>query len=213
MTVLHLVRTADNERIALPFPVSHSQIKKVLGQRTESTDISTIQLTQVTGSIAGINGYLQTVDIRSEGELNKLNALADKIAQMDCDAAQKFEGILDANSVNGLDEVLRLTSILDEYITLRHADTDSALGRYLVENSVKYFPEYVRPYLDYRRIGIEFDSACGGAFCSGGYVVRKDALAAYCRKNAAPNLETDEGDLERSDSEPFSEPLQGIKMQ
>ena len=83
---------------------------------------------------------------------------------------------MDANSVNGLDDVLRLSESLDEYILLPDAAGGSALGKYLITHGITPFSESVQPYLDYQIIGAEFYADHGGAFCRAGYVVRKEEL-------------------------------------
>jgi len=95
---------------------------------------------------------------------------------MDRESCFKFEGVLDANSVNGIDDVLRLSESLDGYALIPDAGTGRTLGKYLVANGIVTFPESVQPYLDYQIIGEEYYAEHGGAFCRGGYVVRKDEL-------------------------------------
>lgn len=62
-----------------------------------------------------------------------------------------------------------------DYVLFPGVLTDTDLGRYLVASGYKDFPEYVRPYLDYRGIGIEYYAEQGGAYSPGGYVRRKNA--------------------------------------
>ena len=45
-----------------------------------------------------------------------------------------------------------------------------------MQHEIVRFPESVQPYLDYQIIGSEFYADHGGAFCRGGYAVRKDEL-------------------------------------
>ena len=71
--------------------------------------------------------YLSGVDLAAEGELERINQFADRLEHMtevDCD---KFAGMLDANSISGTKDILRLTERLDDYVILpgcgsAHAD-------------------------------------------------------------------------------------------
>ena len=177
MITLHLTR-ADNLRDAyLKLPASAAEIGKVLTTLDAAgTDVSAIKITEVLSNVYNLDDYIKNADIEQPGVLDKLQVLAEKLQTMDRDSCLKFEGVLNANSANGIDDVLRLTEILDSYAMLTDAHNGNSLGRYLVEHDVGGFPERIRPYLDYRVIGAEFDANCGGAFCRGGYVVRKDAL-------------------------------------
>lgn len=87
-----------------------------------------------------------------------------------------FSGALDAESVNGLDDVLRLSERLNEYVILPNIISDVELGRFLVDTGYKNFPEAVLPYLDYGAIGAEYYADNGGAYGPGGYVRRKSSV-------------------------------------
>ena len=54
-----------------------------------------------------------------------------------------FAGVLDAESVNGLDDALRLSERLDDYVILPNIISDIELGRFLVDTGYKDFPEAV----------------------------------------------------------------------
>lgn len=108
--------------------------------------------------------------------MKKLNELAEAIEQMDDREWDIFAGALDAESINGLDDVLKISKRLGNYIILPNVKTDTELGRILVDTGYKNFPEAVQPYLDYRAIGAEYYAENGGAYGPGGYVRRKSSL-------------------------------------
>ncbi len=177
MITLHLTRAADNEGVYLKLPSSSAEIGEAFAELDAiSTDTSSTKITEVISNVYNLSGYLKNVDVEKSGELDKLSALAQKMQTMDRDSCYLFEGVLDANSVNGLDDVLRLSEALDEYILLPDAAGGNSLGKYLVTHGITPFSESVRPYLDYQIIGAEFYADHGGAFCRAGYVVRKEEL-------------------------------------
>ena len=185
MITLHLTRAGDTEDVYLRLPSSPAEIVVAFAELDAiSTDTSTTEIIEAVSTVYNLSGYIKNTDVEKPGELEKLNKLARTLQSMDRDSSMKFEGVLDANSVNGIDDVLRLSESLEEYTLLPDAATGSLLGKYLVENDVVFFSERVRPYLDYQVIGAEFDAEHGGAFCRAGYVIRNDDLPQQFRQSA-----------------------------
>lgn len=178
MITLNLTRADDPEGVYLKLPASENEIYECFRLLDDISTTSPTKIAEVTSNVYNLSGYFKNMNIDKPGELDKIIALAQKFQTMDRESCLKFEGILDANSVNGIDDVLRLLDSLDDYTLLPDAEIGSKLGRYLVENGIVSFPETVRPYLNYSIIGTEFDAEHGGAFCRAGYVVRKEELPA-----------------------------------
>lgn len=118
-------------------------------------------------------------DLHRAGDLDKLNALAEQLEQMDKRQQNILGGAIDAESISSLDDVLEVSSHLDRYVILPNIVTNEELGRFLVDTGYKDFPEETHPYLNYAAIGMEYYTNNGGAYGPGGYVRRK----------AAPELE------------------------
>ncbi len=95
------------------------------------------------------------------------------MSEVDCD---KFAGMLDANSISGTKDILRLTERLDDYVILPGCGSAQSIGKYLVGCGVFPVPEKLIGYINYEAVGIEFCDAHGGAACSRGFVVRKEGL-------------------------------------
>ena len=124
--------------------------------------------------LPNLSGYLQNVDVLDPGSIEDLKALASELSNMSPREMKCFSGILDAESVNGIKDVLRLSKSLEDYTFLPNICTETELGQFLVYTGYKGFSEEVQPYLDYRRIGVEYYAERGGAFTARGYVQRKD---------------------------------------
>lgn len=92
-----------------------------------------------------------------------------------------FSGALDAESINGLDDVLRISERLGDYIIIPNVSSDTELGRYVaVAGQIQgdpRFPEAAWPYLDFAKIGSEYYADHGGAYTCCGYVLRKQQSA------------------------------------
>jgi hypothetical protein len=94
----------------------------------------------------------------------------------DRDECYTFEGALDAESINGLDDIIDIGEQLDRYLYIPHVTTHQELGLFLVNHDIKHFDDSVCPYLDYSKIGIEYYSNHGGACTTKGYIVRRDSV-------------------------------------
>ena len=175
-----LMTRGDDEGVYLKFPASAEEINEAFAELDNISSGSTaqIRIIETLSNVYNLHGYIRNMDIEQPEALDKLGELARSLQTMSRDDCLKLEGVLDANSVNGIDDVLRLANELDDYTVLPDVSTGSALGKYLVEHNVGNFPESVRPYLDYQIIGAEFYADHGGAYCRSGYAVRKDVLPA-----------------------------------
>lgn len=126
--------------------------------------------------VLNLGCHLRGVDILAEGEAERINQLAERLehmSEMDCD---KFSGMLNANSISGTKDILKLTEQLDDYAILPNCSSPQSIGRYLVGCGAFPVPEELTGYIDYAAVGIEFQSDHGGAVCCRGYVVLKKGL-------------------------------------
>ena len=177
MIRLKLSNKSANEGIVLDLPATPAEVIEAFAWFERiGIELSTVRIAGVNCPVPNLGRYILRTDIQDPTALQKLNKLADRIVKMDDREWNIFAGALNAESINGLDDVLTLSKRLGDYIILPNVMTDTDLGRILVDTGYKSFPEAVRPYLDYRAIGAEYYSNNGGAYGPGGYVRRKDAL-------------------------------------
>lgn len=177
MITLHLTRGKDLEGIYIRLPAPQEKIEEAIARLDViSEDTATTRILNVSSSVKNLGDYIQDTDLSQPDGLQKVAALAEKLQPLDLESCLKFEGMLDANMVQGVDDVMKLADCLDEYVLLPEVGTGSALGRYLVNQGAFECPDHLRPYLDYQAIGQEFYSNHGGAFCRGGYAVQKAEL-------------------------------------
>jgi hypothetical protein len=176
MLKLHLTRADDYVGVYLQLPATPAEIGEVWSWLDEtSTDVSSTRIVGAISEVGNIGRYLKNADVNAPGQMQKLNRLAEITDTLDRDRCRLFEGALDAESVNGLDDVIAIGERLDQYLFVRHVTSDRELGLCLVTYGIKPFDESVQPYLDYAKIGIEYYSNHGGAYTAGGYVLRRDS--------------------------------------
>ena len=177
MIRLKLSNKSANEGINLDLPATPAEIGEAFSWFERiGVDLSTVRIAGVNSPVPTLGQYILRADIHDPAQMKMLNELADSIGQMDDREWNIFAGALDVESINGLDDVVKLSKHLGDYIILPNVRTDTELGRILVDTGYKNFPEAVQPYLDYRTIGAEYYAENGGAYGPGGYVRRKSSL-------------------------------------
>ena len=186
MIRLKLSNTSANEGVVLDLPATPAELTEAFSwfERID-VDPSSVRIAGVNSSVSNLGPYILRADIHNSAEMKKLNELAESVEQMTDREWNIFAGALDAESINGLDDVLNLSKHLSDYVILPNIGTDTELGRFLVDTGYKNFPEEVQPYLDYRAIGAEYYADNGGAYGPGGYVRRKSSLEQTAEQRVA----------------------------
>lgn len=110
-----------------------------------------------------------------QGMLSKFQEIAVKTNGLTKQQSQILTGALDAESINGPDDILSVIDRLDEYAFIPNVTCDKELGGYLVDRGYMDVPSRLRPYLDYPGIGAEYYAEHGGAYTNQGYVLHKDS--------------------------------------
>ena len=178
MVTLFLRQGENGKQVLLSFPATTPAEKADVVATIEAlTSMSkTVTIQGAASEVMNLGLYLSGVDLAAEDELERINQLADRLEHMsevDCD---KFAGMLDANSISGTRDILRLTEHLDDYVILPGCGSAQSIGKYLVGCGAFLVPEKLIGYINYEAVGIEFCDAHGGAACSRGFVVRKEGL-------------------------------------
>ena len=178
MVTLILRQGETGRQVLLSFPTTTpAEIADVTATMEQLKSMSkTVTIQGAASEVMNLGLYLSGVDLAAEGELERINQLADRLEHMsevDCD---KFAGMLDANSTSGTKDISQLTERLDDYVILPGCGSAQSIGKYLVGCGAFPVPEKLIGYINYEAVGIEFCDAHGGAACSRGYVVRKEGL-------------------------------------
>ena len=178
MVTLFLRQGENGKQVLLSFPATTPAEKADVAATMESLKSmsKTVTIQGAASEVMNLSEYLKGIDLAAEGEVERINQLAERLEHMsevDCD---KFAGMLDANSISGTKDILRLTEWLDDYVILPGCGSAQSIGKYLVGCGAFLVPEKLIGYINYEALGIEFCDAHGGAACSRGYVVRKEGL-------------------------------------
>ena len=178
MVTLFLRQGENGKQVLLSFPATTPAEKADVAATMESLKSMsrTVTIQGAASEVMNLGLYLSGVDLAAEGEVERIDQLAERLEHMsevDCD---KFAGMLDANSISGTKDISQLTERLDDYVILPGCGSAQSIGRYLVGCGAFPVPEKLIGYINYEAVGIEFCDAHGGAACSRGFVVRKEGL-------------------------------------
>ena len=178
MVTLFLRQGETGKQVLLSFPATTlTEIADVAATLETLKSMSeTVTIQGAASEVMNLSEYLKGIDLAAEGEVERINQLAERLEHMsevDCD---KFAGMLDANSISGTKDILRLTERLDDYVILPGCGSAQSIGRYLVGCGAFPVPGKLIGYINYEAVGIEFCDAHDGAACSRGFVVRKEGL-------------------------------------
>lgn len=173
---LLITRKGFEEGVYLYLPTTPAEIGEAFSLLDmASEDAASTRIFNVISPVGNLSQYIRNVDVTQHENIQKLNTLAEMIEGMDDRQRNTLWGALDSESINGLDDVLKVAGHLDQYVFLPNITTDIELGRILVDTGYKDFPESVQPYLDYHAIGAEYYAEHGGAFTPCGYVKRRES--------------------------------------
>ena len=178
MVTLFLRQGETGKQALLSFPTTTPAEKEDVASALDSLKSmsKTVTIQGAASEVMNLGLYLSGVDLATDGEVDRINQLAERLEHMsevDCD---KFVGMLDANKISDTKDILQLTEHLDDYVILPGCGSAQSIGKYLVGCGVFPVPEKLIGYINYEAVGIEFCDAHGGAACSRGYVVRKEGL-------------------------------------
>ena len=194
MVTLFLRQGENGKQVLLSFPATTLTEKADVAATLETLKSmsKTVTIQGAASEVMNLGLYLSGVDLAAEGEVERIDQLADRLEHMsevDCD---KFAGMLDANSISGTKDILQLTERLDDYVILPGCSSARSVGRYLVVCGAFPVPEELTGYINYEAVGIEFCDAQGGAACSRGYVVRKEGLPQELLDDLRAQMQRDE---------------------
>ena len=194
MVTLFLRQGENGKQVLLSFPATTPAEKADVAATMESLKSmsKTVTIQGAASEVMNLGLYLSGVDLATDGEVDRINQLAERLEHMsevDCD---KFVGMLDANSISGMKDILQLTGRLDDYVILPGCGSAQSIGKYLVGCGAFLVPEKLVGYINYEAVGIEFCDAHGGAACSRGFVVRKEGLSQELLDDLRAQMQRDE---------------------
>ena len=177
MIQLFMKRSGSPVIVPLNLPASHDAMTEAASQLDEASRAGKTEIVEIKSVIANLPSYLSGLDPDSRTQLAQLNQLSSIIAKMDSRERNIYAGALDGNSINDLNDMIRVAEQVSDYILIPNVNSDVTLGRYVaVAGQIQgdpRFPEAAWPYLDFAKIGAEYYAEHGGVYTYAGYVLRK----------------------------------------
>lgn len=179
MIELQLTRGDNQEGVRLVFPATSAEIGEAFAWLDEvSRYAGEVQIIGVHSPIPNLGQYICCANLSHSKDIQSLNTLAERIGAMEKKEQLIFSGALDAESINGLDDVLRISENLGNYTIIPYVSSDTELGRYVAFagqiQSDPRSPEAAWPYLDFAKIDAEYYADHGGAYTPNGYVMQQE---------------------------------------
>ena len=154
--ILHVSKSPSSNEVGyISFPADAGKVRYAMIGLEEFGGWAPAYIIGGDGAAKVPAGYIERDALFSETGVQKLNQLAGLVDAMDLDTQKVFAGALRAESINGLDDVLRVASSLGQYEFIEGVPTDKELGLWLVEHDSTWadFPVEMRPYLNHAEIG------------------------------------------------------------
>ena len=178
MVTLFLRQGENGKQVLLSFPATTPAEKADVAATMESLKSmsKTVTIQGAASEVMNLGLYLSGVDLATDGEVDRINQLAERLdhmSEVDCD---KFVGMLDANKISGTKDILQLTEHLDDYVILPGCSSAQSIGKYLMDCGVAPMLKQLCKTVDYEAVGQIFLDTHSGAACSRGFVVRNENL-------------------------------------
>ncbi len=175
----YLSRGEHDPEYSIRFPTTPDSVRTAITELDEHcTSSEPVRIVGTPSPATALCQYISCANVGEEADILKLNMLAGLVDGMSTQEQHILWGALDAESIDGLDDVLRVASSLEQYQLVEGVTSYKQLGGWLVEHGLAGvdFPEEVRPYLNYEGIGLEYGDSHGGAFTPYGYVKRREGV-------------------------------------
>ena len=178
MVTLFLRQGENGKQVLLSFPATTLTKKADVAATLETLKSmsKTVTIHGAASEVMNLGLYLSGVDLATDGEVDRINQLAERLEHMsevDCD---KFVGMLDANKISGTKDILQLTEHLDDYVILPGCSSAQSIGKYLMDCGVAPMLKQLCKTVDYEAVGQIFLDTHSGAACRRGFVVRNENL-------------------------------------
>lgn len=155
MIQLFMKRSGSPVIVPLNLPASHDAMTEAASQLDEASRAGKTEIVEIKSVIANLPSYLSGLDPDSRTQLAQLNQLSSIIAKMDSRERNIYAGALDGNSINDLNDMIRVAEQVSDYILIPNVNSDVTLGRYVaVAGQIQgdpRFPEAAWPYLDFAK--------------------------------------------------------------
>lgn len=120
MIQLFMKRSGSPVIVPLNLPASHDAMTEAGSQLDEASRAGKTEIVEIKSVIANLPSYLGGLDPDSRMQLAQLNQLSSIIAKMDSRERNIYAGALDGNSINDLNDMIRVAEQVSDYILMPH---------------------------------------------------------------------------------------------
>lgn len=177
MISVFLTRTNDERGAWLWLPSTPGSLGEAYARLDQfAGPESPALITQVRGA-EGYQEYLKGYTTDDPEQLRKLDEFAIQLGGYATMQRDLLSGALDAENCETIEEVLRVMEHLEQYQALPNIYDATELGYYLVEEGVIRVDRAAWKYLDYEKVGAQYERDHPGAYVDGFYVCKRDEAA------------------------------------
>ena len=175
MLSVFLSRTNDDHGVWLRLPSTPSSLGEAYARLDPLAPPGTPTLiTGVMGVPEHFLDYLKGYTPDDPEQLRKLEAFAVQYGEYTTMQRDLLSGALDAENSETIEDVLRVMEHLDQYQALPNIYDTKELGFYLVEEGVVQVERSAWQYLDYEKVGGQYEKGHPGAYVDGFYICKKE---------------------------------------
>ena len=168
----------------LDLPMLQDEFKRKVDEIRAGQPDETPSVCSADSPVPALNWHLRSIRLDSDPTFQKLNQLAETIDELNAVERYHLSKSLDPELQQSLDNVLRIAAhvkpgSMDCYEIIPDVTSHEELGKWLVEHDHlgNKVPEALRPYLNYRSIGIDYCNEHEGEFLTDGYTgIRSRAM-------------------------------------
>ena len=175
MLILNVSSGRRLEQLELPVPLDELK-RRVDEIRAAGLPNVVPSICNAASPVPALNWHLQSIRLDSDSTLQKLNQLAETVDGLNAAGRYHLSKSLDPEIQQNLDDVVRIAthikpSSMNCYEVIPGVTSHEELGKWLVEHDHlgDKVPEALRPYLNYRSIGIDYCNEHEGEFLTDGY--------------------------------------------
>ena len=128
MIQLFMKRSGSPVIVPLDFPASHDAMTEAASQLDQAGKTGKTEIVEIKSVIANLPSYLGGLDPDSRTQLAQLNQLSSIIAKMGLSVKRNiYAGALDGNSINDLNDMIRVAEQVSDYILIPNVNSDVTL--------------------------------------------------------------------------------------
>lgn len=170
-----LTRGDHQNGVWLSLPVSPAEKEKTYAKldRIYGTEKNPkTWIAEVESSIPKLSDFFIGMSMDGIHNTGELNFLAQRVNDFTKYEADLYSEALELEVISGLADMINLTYSLEYYKLYPGVSMTDELGKYLVENNIVHIHESAVKYIDFEKVGYEYETNNKGVYTEGGYVMK-----------------------------------------